>query len=81
MPVDRIDLVINFLSEKLGEKIEILSKNISPRISLSLDSDIEEKLRQYLVKDLAIYNFVNEHGKYNKALHSDTLYATLQACR
>ena len=81
IPMDRLDLVTNLLSEKLEQKIKIRKKNVSPRVPVPLERGIEEKLRQYLAKDIAVYEFVMNHEKFNKALHSDKLFATLQACR
>ncbi|MDA7737876.1 sulfotransferase family 2 domain-containing protein [bacterium] len=78
IPFDNFKLLNQFFSEKFGHEIEITLKNTSPRIPISLDSDVEEKLRQYLAKDIAVYDFVKEHGQYIKALHSDKLYAVLQ---
>jgi len=81
LPMDRMDLVNDFLSKKIGKKIKIPFKNVSPKMPLSLDRKLEEKLREYLTKDQIIYDFVKNNGKYNKALHSENLSALLQDCR
>jgi len=81
MPMNRLDLVADFLSKKIGREIEIPHENISPKFSTSLDHELEKQLRQYLAEEIVMYEFIKGHGKFNKALHSDKLLAALKACR
>jgi hypothetical protein len=81
IPMNRMDLVSDFLSKKIGREIKIQNKNISPKSDLSLDIELEKKLRQHLLEDIAMYEFIETHGQFNKALHSDKFFASLKACR
>ncbi|MFT5112949.1 MAG: hypothetical protein ACI8P9_002277 [Parasphingorhabdus sp.] len=81
MTLDRMDQVTNFLSEKFSQNIEIPRINVSPKLAGTLDSKTEEDLRQYLVEDIAIYEFITEHGKFSKALHAEEVLAKRKACR
>ena len=73
IPMNRMDLVSEFLSKKIGVLVKIPQKNVSPVLSINLDKDLEAKLRQRLSYDIKIYNFVNFHGKFSKSLHGEEL--------
>jgi hypothetical protein len=77
-PMDQLDLVVDFLFEKTGQKLDIPLENISPKKRMILESDLEDKLRVYFQKDLLIYDFIKKHGTYNNALHSSSLSVLLQ---
>ena len=64
------------MSQKIGVEIIFKIENISPALTVALDREIEQELRQFLAKDIAIYEFVVNHGIFNKALHSDNLRYT-----
>lgn len=77
MPMDRLDLVVDFLFEKTGQRLDIPVKNISPKKPMCLEPDLEEGLRDYFQKDLVIYDFIMKNGSYNKTLHAQSMSALL----
>jgi hypothetical protein len=52
---DRLDLLVNFLCEKIGKDVEVGIKNVSPERSFSLSKDCEGELRQFLRPEYRIY--------------------------
>ena len=64
LPVNRLDLIADFFSSKIGEKIKIPRRNISPKMNLTLDPDREQRLREYLKKDLVLYKLANLKDGY-----------------
>ena len=52
---DRLDLLIDFLCEKVGEEVEVGSANTSPRRSYALSEECELELREYLAPEYRIY--------------------------
>lgn len=64
---ERMDLVESFLQEKIGEKVSIPKKNVSPQANTELSSRMEKELREYLKKDLTIYNNVAKFGIYKSS--------------
>lgn len=79
-PMNNIETVATFLSEKVGEQIYIPLKNISPKKLVTLDEGLEIRLRKYLEKDQIIYNFAKKNTKFDKALHSNKLFELLLDC-
>jgi hypothetical protein len=72
IPLDRIDRVIDFIHGKSGHTIKLPKLNKSPkRISIqSLDNALEEKLRQHLANDIALYNLAMRYETFSKTLHA-----------
>jgi hypothetical protein len=52
---DRLDLLVDFLCEKVGEEVEVGSANTSPKRSYSLSEECEIELRQYFAPEYRIY--------------------------
>jgi hypothetical protein len=52
---DRIDLLVDYLCEKVGDKVEIGSANTSPKRSYSLSEECEFELREFLAPEYRIY--------------------------
>jgi len=52
---DRLDLLIDFLCEKVGKEVEVGSANTSPKRSFSLSEECEIELRGYLAPEYRIY--------------------------
>ncbi len=52
---DRLDLLIDFLCEKVGEEVEVGSANTSPERSVSLSEECEIELREFFAPEYRIY--------------------------
>jgi len=52
---DRLDLLIDFLCEKVGEEVEVSSANASPQRSYSLSEECELELREFFAPEYRIY--------------------------
>jgi hypothetical protein len=52
---DRLDLLVNFLCEKIGEDVDLEVKNVSPKRSFSLSEVCERDLREFLRPEYRIY--------------------------
>jgi hypothetical protein len=52
---DRLDLLINFLCEKVGEEVEVEIRNTSPDRSFSLSRSCERELRAFFEPEYRIY--------------------------
>jgi len=78
-PLDRINLVEKFLSEKTKTVITIPKVNISPKKPIILEQGLEEELRQYLAKDISIYEFIKQQESFNRSLHADELFTILSS--
>jgi hypothetical protein len=52
---DRLDLLVDFLCEKVGEEVEVGSANTSPERSFSLSEECEIELREFLAPEYHIY--------------------------
>jgi hypothetical protein len=52
---DRLDLLVGFLCEKVGEEVEIGSANASPERSYSLSEECEIALREFFAPEYRIY--------------------------
>lgn len=52
---DRLDLLVDFLSEKVGEKVEVGIENASPKRSYSISEESEQALREFLAPEYRIY--------------------------
>jgi hypothetical protein len=52
---DRLDLLVDFLCEKVGEEVEIGSANTSPKRSYSLSEECEIELREFFAPEYRIY--------------------------
>ncbi len=76
--MDRIDLVSDFIFERTGNRIKLPHKNRSPRkrFELTLDKELEEKLRKHLRNDIALYNLAKHNKTFVTALHAKEFSAT-----
>jgi hypothetical protein len=52
---DRLDLLVDFLCEKVGEEVEVGSENTSPERSFSLSEECEIELREFFAPEYRIY--------------------------
>ena len=52
---DRLDLLVEFLCEKVGEEVEVGSVNTSPERSFSLSDKCEIQLREFFAPEYRIY--------------------------
>jgi len=76
-PMEQLDLVSEFLQQKTRMRIEIPVRNVSPKVAVQLEPELEEGLRHYLRKDIALYDFIKAQGVFKKAVHSEALAAKL----
>ncbi|MEM7791155.1 MAG: sulfotransferase family 2 domain-containing protein [Verrucomicrobiota bacterium] len=70
-PIDDMTLLQKFLEAKIGEEISFRRKNVSPKVSVSLDPTLEARLVDYLKRDIELYNMVKEYGHFSKSLHAN----------
>ncbi len=59
---ERTDLVSEFLSEKLGQKVVIPRKNVSPDKASDIPDDVRQLIRAQLMSDYQLYDLVLESG-------------------
>jgi len=52
---DRLDLLVEFLCEKVGEEVDVGSANTSPERSVSLSKECEIELREFFAPEYRIY--------------------------
>ena len=52
---DRLDLLVDFLCEKVGEEVEVGSANTSPERSFYLSEECEIELREFFAPEYRIY--------------------------
>jgi hypothetical protein len=52
---DRLDLLVDFLCEKVGEEVEVGSANTSPERSFSLSDECQIELREFFAPEYLIY--------------------------
>ncbi len=52
---DRLDLLVDYLCEKVGERVEVGVRNVSPKMSYSLSKGCERELRTFLEPEYRIY--------------------------
>jgi len=52
---DRLDLLVDFLCEKVGEEVDVGSANTSPKRSFSLSEECEIELREFFAPEYRIY--------------------------
>ena len=52
---DRLDLLVDFLCEKVGEEVEVGSANTSPDRSFFLSGECETELREFFAPEYRIY--------------------------
>lgn len=65
-PVERMDLVMDFLRQKTGRKIAIPQENVSPKQACQLDPGLARQLEAHLAPDIALYEQVRAQGCYSK---------------
>lgn len=65
--MNRIDLVAEFLSERIGEQIEIPRKNVAPKMEMELSEALSDRLREFLQEDEALYRQVHARGVFSVA--------------
>lgn len=54
-PYERIDLLVEYLSRKMGMELSVGTYNKSPEREISLRPDLRERLVEYFEKDYAVY--------------------------
>ncbi len=69
---------INYISEKIGRKILIPEENVSPKAKYSLNRKTEEKLRDYMSVDFALYDLVKKFSPFRSDLHNEIFDRTLK---
>ena len=52
---ERLDLLVDFLCEKVGEEVALKVRNVSPERSFSLSEEGERELREFFKPDYRIY--------------------------
>lgn len=52
---DRLDLAVDFLAEKVKERVELGLENVSPERTFSLSPEVERELRAFLAPETSIY--------------------------
>lgn len=52
---DRLDLLVDFLCEKVGEEVKVGTKNVSPKRPFSLSEECERELREFFEPEYRIY--------------------------
>jgi hypothetical protein len=52
---DRLDLLVEFLCEKVGEEVKVSTKNVSPPRPYSLSEECERELREFFALEYRIY--------------------------
>ena len=52
---DRLDLLVDFLCEKVNAEVEVGIENVSPERSFSLSEECERELREFLTPEYRIY--------------------------
>ena len=52
---DRLDLLVEYLCEKVGDEVEVGVSNVSPKMSYSLSAECEEELRAFMAPEYEIY--------------------------
>lgn len=52
---ERLDLLVEYLCEKVGNDVEVGTSNVSPKLSHSLSEEVEEELRTFLEPEYRIY--------------------------
>jgi hypothetical protein len=52
---DRLDLLVDFLCEKVGEEVEVGIENVSPKRTFSLSEECEHDLRKFFAPEYNIY--------------------------
>jgi hypothetical protein len=56
---ERLDLLIEFLCEKVGEEVEVGRSNVSPEVPYELSEECERELREYLTDEYRIYELIS----------------------
>ena len=56
---ERLDLLIEFLCEKVGEDVEVGRSNVSPKMPYELSGECERELREYLADEYRIYELIS----------------------
>jgi hypothetical protein len=52
---DRLNLLVAYLCEKVGEEVKIGTSNVSPRRSVYLSEECERELREFFAPEYRIY--------------------------
>lgn len=70
--MDRLDLVSEYLSHKIGRDVFIDFENRSPKRISVLDQTIKKKLQEHLAKDIALFKAVRKNGELTqKSINMD----------
>lgn len=60
--MERLDLVAEFLSERIGQPIELPHKNRAPSLPMTLSPPVREALEQSLARDIELFRQVQNQG-------------------
>jgi len=61
--MERIDLVADFLSERIGSPIDLPHKNRAPGMPMELSPAVNNSLQRYLSRDLELFQQVKVQGR------------------
>lgn len=75
IPMHRLDILSRLLSERIGEDIIFGNKNVSPTMDFSLNNNVESRLKEFLANDIAVYNYIERLGFFDKEKHSQCNFA------
>ena len=67
-PYEKFNLFLDYLTEKIGQKIEIENKNISPKVEedkLIIKEDTLKMIKKYISLDQKIYSQIIELGSFD----------------
>ncbi len=64
---EKIQLVEEYLSNKLGKPIDLSVNDSFQEYPYQLDSDLNRRLKNYLDEDVALYEALNATGQMNRA--------------
>lgn len=73
-PMERMDLVSEYIAEKTGKNITIKPMNTSPEKQIVLADDLKEELMKYFEQDLKLYEIVMKNGSFKRSAHADDFY-------
>ncbi len=56
---EQLDLCISYLEEKLGQTIDLPTRNVSPKAKISLSDNLEARLREKYAEDFTLWADLN----------------------
>lgn len=76
--MERMDLMHKYLQRKIGKNFEFPKRNVSPKLEVALDKNMEMRLVKFLERDIALYEFISKKGMFKKDEHQDDLSNVLE---